>query len=40
MKVKSIEAARLKAQTAKVKQERKDYKADGVFTTEERKVLR
>jgi hypothetical protein len=32
-----MEAARLKAQTAKVKQERKDYKADGVITTEERK---
>jgi hypothetical protein len=35
-----MEAARLKAQTAKVKQERKDYKADGVVTTEERKDLR
>ncbi len=34
------EAARLKAQTAKVNQERKDYKADGVVTTEERKDLR
>jgi hypothetical protein len=34
------EAARLKVQTAKVNQERKDYKADGVVTTEERKDLR
>jgi hypothetical protein len=35
-----VEAARLKAQTAKVNQERKDYKADGVVTTEERKDLK
>jgi hypothetical protein len=34
------EATRLKVQTAKVNQERKDYKADGVVTTEERKDLR
>jgi peptidoglycan hydrolase CwlO-like protein len=34
------EAARLKAQTIKLNQERKDYKADGVITTEERKDLR
>ena len=34
------EAARLKAQTAEVKQERKEIKADGVVTTEERKDLR
>jgi hypothetical protein len=34
------EAARLKAQTAKVNQERKEYKADGVVTLEERKDLR
>ncbi len=34
------EAARLKVQTAKVNQERKDYKEDGVVTTEERKDLR
>jgi hypothetical protein len=34
------EAARLKVQTAKVNQERKDYKSDGVLTTEERKDLR
>jgi hypothetical protein len=34
------EAARLKVQTAKVNQERKDYKADGVVTAEERKDLR
>jgi hypothetical protein len=35
-----VEAARLKAQTAKVNQERKEYKSDGVVTTEERKDLR
>jgi hypothetical protein len=34
------EAARLKVQTAKVNQERKEYKSDGVVTTEERKDLR
>lgn len=34
------EAARLKVQTAKVNQERKDYKAIGVITTDERKDLR
>ncbi len=34
------EAARLKAQTAKVNQERKDYATDGVITTEERKDLK
>ncbi len=34
------EATRLRAQTAKVNQERKDYKADGVITTDERKDLR
>ncbi len=34
------EATRLKAQTAKVNQERKEYKADGVVTPEERKDLR
>ena len=34
------EAAKLKAQTAQVNQERKEYKADGVITTEERKDLR
>jgi hypothetical protein len=35
-----IEAARLKKQTAKVNQERKEYKSDGVVTTEERTDLR
>ena len=34
------EAARLKVQTAQVRQERKEIKADGVVTTEERKDLR
>jgi hypothetical protein len=35
-----VEAARLKAQTARVNQERKEYKSDGVVTPEERKDLR
>ena len=34
------ETARLAAQTAKLKNERKDYKADGVVTAEERKDYR
>jgi hypothetical protein len=34
------EAAILRAQTAKVNQERKDYKADGIITTQERNDLR
>jgi hypothetical protein len=34
------ETARLAAQTKKLKEEKKDYKADGVITTEERKDLR
>jgi hypothetical protein len=34
------EAARLKAQQARIKMERKDYKIDGVVSPEERKDLR
>jgi hypothetical protein len=35
-----LEAARLRAQTAQVQQERNAYKSDGVITTAERKDLR
>ena len=34
------ETARLAAQTKNLKEEKKDYKADGIVTTEERKDLR